>query len=216
MKLFFGFLFLQFGTVLSTCSNFNGCGQYQTTNSNSCGTFLGVGTECTKELCCDDTNCIRFGCPPIGIREPIFKECSGFECNEDNCCRQTCSTWECGNSINDLSNPPDFCSRFCDQDQCCEEQLYCGANGNDFTCPDGTSPFLGIRTCIKDCSVDRCCFTDTTDIKTCSENGFDGENCAGGMDAYEGDNLGNTGEECCRCGAAHDCTVGCDPNWTCE
>ena len=49
---------------------------------------------------------------------------------------------------------------------------------------------------------------------TCSDYGFDGSTCAGGIDAYNPGSIGTTGDDCCECGPSIECTDRCD-NWEC-
>jgi len=194
MKILFGFLFLQIGTVLSdNCLDFNGCAANQFTMDEECG-FLGIGT-CDDDCCIDITNCQDFGCSIISVREPIPLPCSGNDCNSENCCRQSCSTFICNSFRNDISNPPEFCqSSLCSADECCEETLVCGTGGNDFTCPSGTSPKLGRILCLGDCSSSRCCFTNF-----CANSGYTAFTCSELGRTHVGGICGDscTADTCC-------------------
>ena len=101
------------------------------------------------------------------------------------------------------------CEDKCTQDDCCKYILTC----SKLLCPNGEfsrSP----NNCNRgqnSCSFDFC----NCPQGTCGEN-FDGNSCAGGIDAFNPAEFGTTGEECCECGPAVDCINGCDPNWVCE
>ena len=47
--------------------------------------------------------------------------------------------------------------------------------------------------CGNSCTDGVCCGS----TKTCSENGFNGNLCAGGINAYQAENFGNSQEQCC-------------------
>lgn len=182
--------------------------------------FSSSNFGCTRDQCCEDQQFCGIGgndysCPPSfsnpknGRRE-CYKDCDFNEC----CKSKTCSSEGYSSTCDALGKEfmNQLCGSSCSENTCCGEVKSCTSEGYSPICDALGKVVLPNRKCGNKCSESACCQNDLT----CSQNGFDGDLCAGGMDAYEGGNLGNTGEECCRCGAAHDCTVGCDPNWVCE
>ena len=191
MKISFGFLFLQIGTVLSNCSTYN-CNRNQVNKGISCGGFF--EPSCTNTRCCNTiTNCQNYRCLFPDVAVPI--DCTDNQCSENYCCRQTCSTYQCSHFRNDLSNPPNYCStRRCNSNECCEPQQFCGTSGYGYTCPDGTSPKFGRIPCFGDCSFSRCCYTNT-----CSSSGYTPSSCGEEGRTYIGGTCGNscTFDTCC-------------------
>ena len=137
-------------------------------------------------------------------------------CNQDNCCGGGggCNPNYIGDGDCDPTNNNAACGNY-DGGDCCACTCACngpiqsagcfvcgggndGGISNGFNCQDPNTP------------------TDypTCGAVTCSDNEFDGNTCAGGIDAYNPGSYGNTGEECCECGPAN-CFDGCDPNWEC-
>ena len=211
--------FLQKSCTQTRCCEFiNNCKAYDcpsylkpvdlSCSGNGCSLNYCCRQSCTENFC--GSQKLDDSIPYCGYDRPFGS--NNYYCNRNECCeeQQFCEDFFCPSHMK--KKPYNrSCYKDCDPGECCDFKT-CSNEGYLDKCNDLGKNFYAGKSCGSGgCTEGICCGSS----KTCDQNGFDGDMCAGGMEAYQGGNIGNTGEECCLCGSA-DCTEGCDPNWQCD